>query len=102
MTEYQDQRDDDEFWRAVSPRLEPLRTRWFPVAALVALVASVPWYLPVEMASRAYGGLPLWVWMTLASSAVLSTVTSLAALRAWRDDDQPPVQGTAWSERDDG
>ena len=85
MAEYQDQRDDEEFWRVVAPAREPLRTRWFPVGAAVALVVSVPWYLPVEIASRSFAGLPLWVWITLASSATLAAITSLASFRSWRD-----------------
>ncbi|MEM1247396.1 MAG: hypothetical protein AAGA81_16880 [Acidobacteriota bacterium] len=85
MAEYQDQRDTEEFWQVVAPTLEPLRTRWFPVGAILALLASVPWYLPSDLASRDFAGLPFWVWMTLISSAVLAALNSLASFRSWRD-----------------
>ena len=87
MSEYRDHRDDDEFWREVRPRREPTRTRWFPALAALAVVISVPWYLPENTAARSFAGLPLWVWITLAASAGLAILTSLASMTAWRDDE---------------
>ena len=87
MDEYGDQRDEDELWRSMTPESEPTRVRLFLPLVLVIVVLSVPWYLPGELASRVYSGLPVWVWCTLAASACLSTLTCWASLRWWRDED---------------
>ena len=87
MKEYGDQRDDDELWRSLEPTKEPTRVRLFLPLVLIIVVMSVPWYLPPELSSRTYSGLPVWVWCTLAASACLSAVTCWASLRWWRDEE---------------
>lgn len=85
---YRDRRDDDELWSVVRPASEPTGQRWFLVTALVAVVFGAPWYLPAELEARVLSGLPLWVWISLASAVVLALVSSVAAARFWQDDDE--------------
>ncbi len=74
------------FWSSITPRDEPVRRRWFlPVVALLILI-SVPWYLPQGFVGGLPGGLPLWVWVTLACSVALSCLTCWMAIKVWRDD----------------
>ncbi len=86
LAEYQDDRDDDLLWATIRPDSEPTRRRAFLPAVLALVVLSIPWYLPAQVASRTYGGLPLWVWITLGASATLAALTSWASLRWWSDD----------------
>ena len=77
--------DTDEFWSVATPFEEPLSSRWF-IPSIVALVAiATPWYLPEDVASRFWQGLPVWVWITLASSFGLSVLICYSALFLWRD-----------------
>ena len=85
--EYADERADESFWQAAKPDREPIRTRWFVPAVILLLVFNVPWYLPGTLESRLVGGLPLWTWIALATSLLLSVVTACASLWAWRDED---------------
>lgn len=87
LPEYRDEHKTELFWQHAAPRREPIRTRWFLPTVAILLVLNVPWYLPSESAARTMAGLPLWCWMALATSLLLSIVTATAALTSWRDED---------------
>ena len=89
LDEYDDRRDEDLFWETIRPDSEPLGTPWFRWGVAAVLVLSVPWYLPRGFADRIFGGLPFWTWVTFCFSVLLALLTSLAAMRLWRDADDP-------------
>jgi hypothetical protein len=85
--EYGDERDDDALWEAIRPAAEPSSTRWFLPLVLGLLAAGTPWHAMLGWTTAMWGGLPLWVWISLGSGVGLSAVTAVASLRAWRDPD---------------
>jgi hypothetical protein len=89
-SEYSDERDMDAFWDAVKPPQEPLQRRWFLPLVVLLILASVPWYRPTGLVGHIYGGLPLWIWVTLGCSLLIAVLTCYVTLRSWRDDDDPP------------
>ena len=88
--EYSGERDMERFWEAVKPRKEPLQKRWFLPLVVLLVLASVPWYLPTGFVGEFYGGLPVWIWITLGCSVLIAGVTCYVALRSWSDDVDDP------------
>ena len=85
-SEYSGERDMDAFWKATELSDEPLKQRWYIPAVLVLIVLSVPWYFATGHTGRIIGGLPVWVWITLACSFVVSCLIAIAVLRFWNED----------------
>lgn len=85
-TEYAGERDMDAFWKATEISREPFKQRWYIPAVLVLIVLSVPWYFAEGHTGRILGGLPVWVWITLSCSFLVSCLIGVAVLRFWRDD----------------
>ena len=85
--EYDDARDMDQFWAAITPASEPFKQRWFLPLLLFFVVASVPWYRKAETMGTIVAGLPVWVWTSLACSLGLACMTAFAAIRYWKDDE---------------
>lgn len=76
-----------------APRREPLDSAVFRWGVPLCLLVGTPWYLPQDLATRQYGGLPLWTWISLVSALALAVVTATAALGSWSDEELP--DGTA-------
>lgn len=87
LGEYQGERDMDAFWAEIKPEREPMQQRWFLPAILGILAISVPWYWKAGATGPIILGLPLWIWVALACSLAVSTITALMALRYWRDEE---------------
>jgi len=90
--EYDSQRDMDLFWREIKPRREPIQQRWYIPLVLLIVVVSVPWYWTRGVTGTIVAGLPLWIWVTIACSVAIATITATMALRHW-DDDDPSAPG---------
>lgn len=87
--EYNGERDMDAFWETVKLEREPMKVRWYPPAILVLALFSVPWYFPEGHLGRVLGGLPVWIWISLACAAAMSCITAIAVLRHWSDGQDP-------------
>jgi hypothetical protein len=85
--EYDDERDLEAFWAEVRPRREPMQQRWFLPLIVVLLALSIPWYRKSGEIGAIVLGLPVWVWVALACSALVAATTALMAFRFWDDDD---------------
>lgn len=85
--EYNDERDMDAFWNALSLRSEPFKQRWYVPAILLLIIVSIPWYRPAGFMGTVIAGLPTWVWVTLLCSVLLAILTAVAIVRYWQDDD---------------
>jgi hypothetical protein len=85
--EYSRERDMDAFWEAAVPTDEPSRRRWYLPAVIALLVLGAPWYWTPGEEGPAFAGLPVWVWISIASSLALSILTAIAAICFWRDDE---------------
>ena len=88
VDEYSGERDMDLFWKEIKPLKEPTQVRWFVPAVLALLVLSVPWYLPAGFVGRLVGGLPPWIWVSVACATSIAAITSYVALRSWEDDEE--------------
>ena len=53
----------------------------------VLLVAAVPWYWPVDDETR-WAGVPAWVVIALAGSAVVSVYTAWLLRRPWPSEEE--------------
>lgn len=84
--EYNDERELDAFWNAIKPRREPMQKRWYIPLVILLLVVATPWYWSRDSEIPVIAGLPLWVWITIAATAALATLTALMIIFAWRDD----------------
>lgn len=87
--EYHDERDTEAFWEAIKPDHEPIQIRWYMPLVILLLVICTPWYWLKDAEVPVIAGLPLWVWITIATTAALAVVTALMIIFAWRDDPQP-------------
>ena len=76
----------DAFWKELRPKREPMQKRFFLPTVLVLLIISVPWYRTTGETGTLLGGLPVWIWVTMACSLGIAVVTALVALRYWDDD----------------
>lgn len=83
--EYADERDEEALWSVVRPEREPASTSWFLPTVLGLLVVGTPWHATLGWTESLVGGLPVWVWISLACGVGISTITAIAALTAWRD-----------------
>ncbi len=99
LGEYHDQRDMDLFWKEVRPRREPIQQRWYIPLVLLIVVVSVPWYWKQGVTGKIIAGLPLWIWITILCSLVISVITATMALRQWDDED---VSGRGEEEKNSG
>lgn len=86
-TEYENELNTAEFWAEVRPKREPLQQIWFLPLIVVLLAASIPWYRKSGEVGSIVAGLPVWVWMALVCSALISIVTAVVALFFWDDDE---------------
>ncbi|MEE2777264.1 MAG: hypothetical protein VYE73_10970 [Acidobacteriota bacterium] len=84
--EYAGERDMEEFWKELKPKREPIGWRFFLPIVIGLVVLSVPWYRSTGEVGTLIGGLPIWIWVTLACSTGLAIVTAYVALRHWDDD----------------
>jgi hypothetical protein len=85
--EYSDERDLDAFWAEIRPRREPMHQKWFLPLVFALLALSIPWYRKSGEIGSILLGLPVWVWITLACSALVSALTAAMSLFFWDDDD---------------
>ncbi len=76
-----------------TPFREPVSKRWFVPAVLALIAVATPWYLPLDVATRFWHGLPVWVWVALSCALGLSVLTCYGALALWRDAN--PQEGSA-------
>lgn len=83
--EYADEQDEEALWDEIRPLREPTSTRWFLPLLLTLLVLGTPWHATLGWTVAIEGGLPLWVWLSLACGFGISVLTAVAAVRAWRD-----------------
>ena len=88
LKEYSGERDMERFWEEIKPRREPMQVRWFLPSVILLMVISVPWYLPAGFMGGLSGGLPSWIWVSIACATLIAGVTSYVALRSWQDDDE--------------
>lgn len=93
-TEYDSERDMQAFWAEIRPRREPMQRRWFLPAIFVLLAISIPWYRRAGEIGAMAWGLPVWVWVALGASGLISVVTAVMSLFFWDDeDDERPGPG---------
>ena len=86
--EYAGQRDMERFWQVVRLKREPFKQRWYVPALILLIVLSIPWYRTGGETGRMVLGLPVWIWVPLLCAVGVSILTSLAALRFWKDDEE--------------
>ncbi|PTM58200.1 hypothetical protein [Desmospora activa] len=63
---------------------EPIRKKWIWFVMLVILLGSVPFYFPVGTIGVVIGGFPLWVWVSLTFTVLLSAYLSWICLTQWK------------------
>lgn len=83
--EYHGERNPEEFWEEASPQDEPVRRRWYIPVILLLLIVGAPWYWTAGQAGPTFAGLPVWVWITIASTFGLALLTAFMALVYWKD-----------------
>lgn len=64
---------------------EPRRRPWLLIIIGLLAVGSVPFPF-IGRPQVELGGLPLWLWVSLALTVALAVVTALATVRYWKDD----------------
>lgn len=86
--EYSDKRDMDHFWEvANSLKKEPLRQKWFLPILIICIVISIPWYRTSGESGSIIAGLPVWIWVSLASALGVSILTTIGMLLFWKETD---------------
>ena len=86
--EYNDERDMERFWSvADNLKKEALRQKWFLPVLIAFIVISIPWYRTAGESGSIIGGLPVWIWVSLASALGVSIVTAVGILLFWKDSD---------------
>lgn len=86
-SEYDSERDMEAFWAEIRPRREPMQQKWFLPTILVLLTMSIPWYRKSGEIGEIAAGLPVWVWVALICSALISLVTAIMSILFWDDDE---------------
>lgn len=86
--EYEDSLDSESLWAEIRPRREPMQKAWFLPLILILLALSVPWYRKTGEIGTIVAGLPLWIWVSLLCSALVSLVTAVMAIFYWDDDEE--------------
>ncbi len=85
--EYNSERDMAAFWAALRPKREPTQQRWFLPLIFLLIAISIPWYRKPGEIGRIVLGLPVWVWVALLASALISLVTAIMSIYFWRDEE---------------
>ena len=65
------------------PLREPIRNPWLWVAMAVVVLVGVPLYLPTGSVLPLVGGVPYWLWISIAATVAFSVLTCWACLRQW-------------------
>ena len=64
---------------------EPRRHRWLMIAIALLALGAVPFPF-IGRPHVVLGGLPLWLWVSLALTVALAVLTAWATVRFWEDD----------------
>jgi uncharacterized membrane protein (DUF485 family) len=67
---------------------EPIHYPWIWVCLVLIVVFSVPWYLPKTAVNPIILGFPLWAFIALIMSVVLSGFLSYVVNRYWDDSEE--------------
>jgi hypothetical protein len=65
------------------PLREPIRNPWLWAAMAVVVLVGVPLYLPTGSVEPLVGGVPYWLWISIAATVAFSALTCWACLRQW-------------------
>lgn len=64
---------------------EPRQHRWLLIVIALLALGTVPFPF-IGRPQVVLGGLPLWLWVSLALTVALAVVTAWATVRFWKDD----------------
>lgn len=74
---------------------EPIRKKWIWIVMLMILLGNVPFYFPVGTIRAVIGGFPLWVWVSLTFSVLLSAFLSWVCMTQWNMEEEEKKEGEA-------
>lgn len=64
---------------------EPRQHRWLLIVIALLSLGAVPFPF-IGLPQVVVGGLPLWLWVSMAFTVTLAVFTAWASVRFWKDD----------------